>query len=473
MSGVCGIVRLQPNQRNQDLRNALGHMMAAGAHRGSHGANIHVTERAALGHLWLSVQREGVDEAQPVSSEDGQCWITLDGEIQNTQALRQRLEHATNKQLQQASFPRLLLEAYHLYDVGFLSFVEGIFAGAIWDGRKQQLICFRDRFGIKPLFYSLWQSSFVFASEINQILALPEFKKEPNEEMIADYLCADTSLFEASFFKGLMRVPAGCYLVVRDGAIEKKQYWDIDPAYRVELADDDAYGERFLELLEASVRRNMMSPYVGAALSGGLDSSSIVCLADRIRKGWGETAPMETFSLAFDDKMVDETEHVHAVGAVTNILHNQYRSDDENIFKHLQTVQARQAEPFRSLGIVLFWRLKQLSAAKNIRVMLTGMGADEVLGGINMFYLADFLKSGNWLGLRGALNALVKQDPFAMNYSHLQYLKVFGMRPLLSASVRQQWRRFRGSEIPQYIDPGFAKRANIGHRIVAKHPLVS
>lgn len=470
MSGICGIVKLQTQQRDQDLRAALDCMMTKGAHRGVHGADIKVFDQSALGHLWLNVQNDGLDEAQPVASEDAQHWITLDGEIQNADELRQRLEHATGKKMLKSTFPRLLLEAYRLYDVGFLNYVEGIFAGAIWDAKKQQLICFRDRFGVKPLFYAQWQACFVFASDINQILALPSFERIPNEEMIADFLCADTSLREASFFKGLMRVPAGYYLLVRNGLIEKKQYWDIDPEHRVELPNDDAYGERFRELLENAVRRNMMSSSVGAALSGGLDSSSIVCLADHIRKGWGETSPMETFSLAFDDKLVDETEHVHAVGAATNILHNQYRSDDENVFAHLKTVQQCQAEPFRSLGIVLFWRLKQLSAAKNIRVMLSGMGADEVLGGINMFYLADLLKSGHWLGLRSALNALVKQDPFAMHYSHGQYLKVFGLRPLLPPKIRQSWRRLRGNEKPPYIHADFNERADIGYRVVAKHP---
>ena len=469
MSGLCGLVRLSAGSGDQELQPALSSMMQAGAHRGVDGTNSRVFDRAALGHLWLNIQRDGADELQPVASEDGKSWIVLDGEIQNADELRKRIESARGKPMSRASFPHLMLEAYTLFGNDFLIHVEGIFAAALWDSEKDQLLCFRDRLGVRSLFYAKWRSCFVFASEIGQILALPGFERRPNEQMIADYLCADTSLREESFFEGISRVPSGICLVVRAGNIARKQYWELDPEYRVELPDDAAYGERFLELLEAATQRNMQSPAaLGAALSGGLDSSSIVCLADRIRTRRGESTPMETFSLAFEDKLVDETEHVQAVGAATRINHNQYYADGENLFSHMRAVQLRQAEPFRSLGIVLFWRLKQLSAAKGMRVLLNGMGADEVLGGINLFYLADLLRGGHWGTLRSTLDALVKHDPFALNYTPWQYLKVFALRPLAPASLRLQWRRLRGSQLPRYIDADFGRRAQIEQRIVAK-----
>lgn len=470
MSGICGIVGA-----GDDVREGLARIMEAGRHRGQHGASVHNFAGAALGHLRLDLQQPGRDEGQPLGAPQRQLWITFDGEIQNADELAEAVRQATAEPVTGASFPRLALAAYAAFGPECLDHMDGIFAFAIWDDAAQALFCARDRIGIKPFFYAHWRGHFAFASEITQLLALPGFPRRPNEAMVADYLASDISLREDSFFDGIHRLPAGKYALVRGSRIDIRQYWDIDPFRRTEFAHTNDYAERFRELLLCSVEKNMkVSAPTGSALSGGLDTSSIVCLADQLRRGRGQVTPMETFSLAFEDKLVDEGEHVQAVGAVTNIRHNQYYADNENVFSHLRTVQQRQAEPFRSLGIVLFWRMKQLAAAKGIRVLLNGMGADEVLGGINLYYLADLLREGRWGVLARTLDALVKHDPYALHYSRAKYLKIFGLKPQISPTALWWWKRLRGHPYPEFIAPEFARRIQLDQRMVARrHPLFS
>lgn len=466
MSGICGIVGA-----GEDVGEGLARLMAAGMHRGPHGSGTRELRGAALGHHRLDVQRAGCDEAQPLCAPPARAWITFDGEIHNPRELARRVSQDTGTDLTAASFPRLVLAAYQAFGPGSLEHIDGIFAFAIWDELTQTLFCARDRLGIKPFFYARWRGRFAFASEITQLLALPGFPRRPNETMIADYLVADISLREDSFFEGIHRLPAGKYALVGGTDVEVRQYWDLDPARRTELANADEYGEQFRHLLLRSIEKNMnVAAPLASALSGGLDSSSIVCVADAVRRSRGETAPMETFSLAFEDKLVDESEHVRAVGAATNIAHNQYYADHENLFAHLRTVQERQAEPMRSLGIVLFWRLKQIAADKGIRVIMSGMGADEVLGGINLYYLADLLREGRWRTLSQTLDALVARDPYALRMSKPDYLKVFAVIPLMPPSLRRAWKHLRGHPYPDFIAPSLARRVALDRRIVARRP---
>ncbi len=466
MSGICGMVG-----EGSEIVEGLAGLMAAGAHRGPNGAVTRGFAGAALGHLRLDVQQPGRDEGQPLGTADGGIWITFDGEIQNAHELSAAIGNATGARLANASHPRLVLAAYKAFGPQCLAHIEGIFAFAIWDDVAQTLFCARDRIGVRPFFYTFWRGNFAFAPEMTQLLALPGFARRPNEAMVADYLIGDINLRENSFFEGIHRLPAGKYALVQGANVDIRQYWDVDPDRRTEFPSDEQYGERFRELLQRSVEKNMIvaSP-LGAALSGGLDSSSIVCVADRLRSKSGMTSPLETFSLAFEDRLADESEHVRAVAAATNIRHNQYYADHENLFAHMRTVQQRQAEPFRSLGIVLFWRLKQLAAEKGMRVLLNGMGADEVLGGINLYYLADLLREGRWTELARTLGVLVERDPYGLGFSRGKYLKIFGVKPLIPPPALRAWWGMRGYAGPDFVAPEFARRMKLDQRLVARRP---
>ena len=468
MSGICGIVS---QGQYESVPSMVDVMLTAGLHRGPDGSGVFVKGEAGMGQLSLHVYPQLLESTQPVSSQDGRFTIVLDGVIFNYDQMRVSVETATGHSLPSPTYAKLFLAAYEAFGPRCLEQIDGTFAVAIWDEREKTLFSARDPIGVKPYFYAQWGNKFFFASEINQILAVPGFPRRPNDTMIGVYLAEDVDLFHETFFDGIFRLQAGSFITVKGGHIQRTVYWDIDPSRQTILPDDEAYGARFLELFRKSVDKHMFSNVpLGSNLSGGLDSSSIVCMASALRKAQGESSPLHTFSLAFENKACDERPHMLAIGAEANIHHHQFVADEEDVFSFIPTVQVRHAEPLRSMGIVLFWRLKQLAAQAGIRVLLNGMGADEILGGINLYYLADLLKEGKWGTLHRMLKGLAELDPFALQLSPWGFLIRFGMRPLLPDSINLMRRQIRGDAVPGFIDQAFAKRTGLARKLLTRQP---
>lgn len=458
MSGIFGVTGWG---KRDDLQPVMKTMLRSAAHRGPDGAEIHLMGDTALGHLLLRTRRPEIDPLQPVSNRERSLWITLDGTIFNRDEVANglRMSAATSDAM-------IFLAAYEEHGPDCLKEIDGIFSVAIWDDRRKVLFCARDPLGVKPFFYSQWNGSFLFASELNQIVTLPGFARRPNEAMVGLYLAADVNIHHETFFDQVYRLPAGSYAIVEKGKLQIKTYWDINPALQTVLPDDQAYGERFRELFQNAVKKNLeVDVPLGSSLSGGLDTSSIVCVADRYRKANGVLAPLETFSMAFEEKACDESSFIQAVGSITNTSHNQYTADKDDFFSTIPSVQERQGEPFRSIGVVLFWRLKQLSSQKRIRVLLSGMGADEVLGGLNLFYFADHLRQGRWLALRHELKVSAALDPYGFGFSPKRLLMHFGIKPLLSPALIRMRRKLQGNPFPDYIAPMFAEKVNLSERL--------
>ncbi len=468
MSGVFGIIGSEAPAAMED---ALARMAKAGAHRGPDGSALRQGPGYGIGHLHHQVFGDR-DAPQPLGDADERCWIVLDGDIQNYDELHAALFGGPPRAGAEPSFAALFLAAYRKFGPDCVKHIDGAFAVAIWDDEAKLCFLARDRLGIKPLFHARWNGAVVFASEIQQILALPGFPRVPNEPLVADYLVGDVDLSRETFFANIERLPAGSRVVARDGTLRIEDYWDLDPSRTVRFRNEAEYGERFREIFTRSVRycMNVGLP-LGSNLSGGLDSSSIVCVADALRRQAGETEPMHTFSLSFEDKLVDEGVHVEAVRKATNITHHSYFADGEDLFRHIPTVQARQAEPMRSLGVVLFWRLKQLAEGSGVRVLLNGMGADEILGSINLYYLADLLREGRWIELRRTLAHLVEADPYSVGLSARGLLREFALKPLTPPGLMRLKRRLTGSTgYPDLIDPAFARRVDLSERVLARRP---
>lgn len=469
MSGICGAISLD---KQESVRSIIESMVKAGIQRGPDGSGVSVRGAVGLGQLSLHIFPRHLESSQPVSSEDGRFTAVLDGSIFNYDQILTSVETAFGRSLPGPGYAALFLAAYEALGPGCLERIDGNFAVAIWDERDKKLFAARDRMGIKPFFHAQWGKLFLFASEITQILGVKDFPRRPNDAMVGAYLAGDFDLSHETFFDGIFRLRAGSFIYVSQGNIQRTVYWDIDPSRKTILPNDEAYGARFLELFQQSVDKHLQVVDVPLAsnLSGGLDSSSIVCVADMLRKKRGESSPLNTFSLAFEDKAVDEGTHVQAIGAVANMQHHQYLADEEDVFSYIPTVQQRQAEPFRSMGIVLFWRLKQLAAQGGFRVLLNGMGADEVLGGINLYYLADLLKDGKWGALHRTLKALAVTDPFALSLSPWGYLRTFGLRPLLPDRINLLQKQIRGNAVPNFLHQAFAKRTDLATKLCTRPP---
>jgi len=467
MSGICGVIS---HDKQELVQPIIETMIKAGIQRGPDGSGEFVKGAIGLGQLCLHIFPRHLESSQPVSSEDGRFTAVLDGSISNYDQVLASIETAFGRSLQNPGYAALFLAAYEAFGSSCLERIDGTFAVAIWDEREKKLFAARDRMGIKPFFYAQWGQIFLFASEITQILAIKDFPRRPNDAVIGTFLVGDVDLSHETFFDGIFRLQAGSFINVSQESFQRKVYWDIDPSRQTILPNDEAYGERFLELFQQSVDRHLQFVDVPLAsnLSGGLDSSSIVCITDRLRKSRGETSPLDTFSLAFEDKAVDEGAHVQAISTVANIQHHQYLADEENVFSYIPMVQQRQAEPFRSMGIVLFWRLKQLASQSGFKVLLNGMGADEVLGGINLYYLADLLKEGKWSTLNSTLKALAVTDPFALGLSPWGYLRTFGFRPLIPDKIRLLRGKLRGNAVPDFLDQGFTKRTDLAAKLCTR-----
>lgn len=465
MSGICGVVGLK---RDTDVRAVIAGMMEAAAHRGPDGRSTYVGGGAALGQLSLKLHRRDGGGIQSVGGDGAALKIAMDGTLFNREELAAWLGDGEGRPSGEGD-AALFLAAYRKAGADCLRRVDGTYAVAIWNEADGTLFCARDPIGVRPFFYAFHDGSFLFGSEMQQLLRVPGFRRKPNERMIGDFLASEVDLRQDTFFENVHRLPPGSFAVVRDGGIRVTSWWDIDPARRAGLKGDDACGERFRELFVRAVRKNLQAGIpVGCNLSGGLDSSSIVCVADRLRASDGVAAPLPTFSLTFEDEACDESPHIRAVGEVARIEHHEYCADGDDVFAHIAAVQDRQGEPFRSIGVVLFWRLKELAGRSGVKVLLNGMGADEILGSINLYYIADMLKRGRWGTLRRTLNLLAARDPYELGLTPVQYLRRFGIRPLIPPKLAAWRMRRKGMPYPDWIDPSFAARIDLGNRITAR-----
>jgi asparagine synthase (glutamine-hydrolysing) len=294
----------------------------------------------ALGHRRLSIIDLSEAGTQPMVSADGSCWVVYNGEIYNYVELRAELS-SLGHAFRSETDTEVLLAAYREWGPDFLHRCNGMWAFALWDAKKRELFCARDRFGVKPFYYAHGQDWFVFGSEIKSLLAHPRVARRPNDAMIYDFLSlklADHT--DETFFSGIRRLPAGHTLVYRPrNAPEIRRYWDLNVAFELsaEPADETRATDRFAELFEDAVRLRLRADVpIGTCLSGGLDSSSIVVTANRLmfdelklpRSLVGDH--QRTFSACFDDRRFDERSFIDRIVAQTGASsHRVFPSGDK------------------------------------------------------------------------------------------------------------------------------------------------
>ncbi|MBW2059864.1 MAG: asparagine synthase (glutamine-hydrolyzing), partial [Deltaproteobacteria bacterium] len=265
-----------------------------------------------LGHRRLSIIDLSAAGHQPMPNEDGTIWITYNGEIYNFLEIREELRKRGHR-FRSNTDSEVILHSYEQWGVDCLRRFNGMWAFALWDGKKRRLFCARDRFGIKPFYFCREGDRFLFASEIKAILAYPRVRRIPNDACIYPYLAyghLDTT--GETFFKGIEQLRGGHYLTVdlESRRIALSRYWDIKPETAASGKSDKTYADEFLELFTDAVRMRLRSDVtVGTCLSGGLDSSSIVCITSRLLGNNG----LRTFSSCFEDERYDERPFIDEV----------------------------------------------------------------------------------------------------------------------------------------------------------------
>ena len=369
MCGICGFIGIEDEAPNKDL---ILQMTDCLLHRGPDDFGYFQDNGVRLGFRRLSI----IDLAggyQPMTSPDGSLVIIFNGEIYNFQELRSELQNRGHT-FSTSSDTEVLLRLYEQEGPQCLQKLNGMFAFAVYDRNKDELFLARDRIGIKPLYYLSLPGRFLFASEVKSLLSYRGWSPTINPQAIDDYLMLRYVPGDTPMFDELKRLPAGHYLIYRQGRTELHRYWEPPPYDGQVKRRDEEYLEEFAELMERSVRLRMISdvPF-GAYISGGLDSSVIVALMSRFL-----SEPVKTFSVGFDYEH-DELAEAAATAKYLGCDHHEVPCRAEDI-SLLPKIVYHMDEPMGDAIILPMFMLSR-EAKKEVTVILTGEGGDEIFGG--------------------------------------------------------------------------------------------
>jgi len=399
--GIAGTLDLQPGLGSAE-ELAAG-MTDALAHRGPDDAGLFVDPPVVLGNRRLSILDLSAAGHQPMGSEDGNVWLTYNGEIYNYKELAQELR-ASGHRFRSQGDTEVVLHAYLEWGPDFLSRLNGMFAFALWDRRRQELFCARDRFGVKPFYYTVAGGRFRFASEIKALVLDPEVERRPNDARILDFLVRGLSDHtEETMFDGVYQLPPASSMTVGSRRVGRPTPW-----YKLESADlgDASASEIVRELLTDSVALRLRSDVpVGTLLSGGLDSSSVTVLASRLRRAQGAEPP-ESFTSRSRDPRIDESRYAKSVLEITGSRNHEILPDERGLLDELDLLLWYMDEPFHTATTYAHWKLMELTRDAGITVVLDGSGGDEAFVGYHgLLYPSVFFT----LARQGRLHEMVRE----------------------------------------------------------------
>jgi len=350
----------------------------------------------------------------PLHNEKKTLWLIFNGEIYNFEELQAELELYGHKFYTNTD-AEVIIHAYEEWGPMCLDKFNGMWAICLWDSKKKELFLARDRFGIKPLYYYLDKNRLVFGSEIKTIIEDKSIKREPNKEIIEDYLIrGKVDCKEDTFFKGIKRLWHAHYVLIkRDCVFEPIRYWNCKANKKISSSKkDDYYARWFRTIFESSVKYRLISDVpIGTCLSGGLDSSSIVCIANKQVFGDGTidknpvSKKQKTFSAVYKGEACDEREYIEEILSYTGAEKNYTWPSSERLMLDLKKLIWHQEEPFGSTSIFAQWCVMNKVKERGVTVLLDGQGADELLAGYIPYVLKYLLE----LSKRGRLATLLKE----------------------------------------------------------------
>ena len=348
-------------------------------HRGPDRRGVVIDGRVGLGHARLSIIDLGHGH-QPMVSEDGALVVTFNGEIFNYIELRQELTNLGHRFATQSD-TEVILHAYAQWGEHCVERFNGQWAFAVWDRRRQRLFLSRDRFGIRPLFHTTAGGAFLFASEVKSLFAHGDVPRAIDSAGLNQVFTLWAPVAPQTVFQGVKELPPGHNLVIADGQTKTYAYWQ--PTYPTEKTDGDAaeLAEELLELLSDATRLRLRSDVpVGAYLSGGLDSSVTTALVRQNTQN-----QLRTFSVTFADGEFDESQHQQRLVDHLNTDHQSIRCDGDEIARALPDVIRHTEKPILRTAPAPLFLLSKLVRDAGFKVVLTGEGADEMLGGYGIF----------------------------------------------------------------------------------------
>lgn len=378
---MCGIAGILKTDGSQPEAGKLRRMIAALPYRGPDANGIHIAGAAGFAHARLSII-DLQSGAQPMSSVDGRFWITFNGEIFNYLELREELVKKGHA-FATRSDTEVILNAYSEYGEDCVKQFNGQWAFAIWDTAERKLFLSRDRAGVRPLFYTQTKDAFLFASEIKALFACPEVTREFDPVGMDQVFTFWAALPPRTPFKGISQLPPGHSMTVQGSCVRVKQYWSVPYVEEGEArnGNERARAEELLHLLFDATRIRLRSDVpVGAYLSGGIDSALTTALVGKIASD-----RLRSFSLTFADAEFDESSYQLEASAFLGTQHSSVSCSQADIARVFPEVIRHAENPlFRTAPAPMFL-LSRLVQENGFKVVLTGEGADEALGGYDIF----------------------------------------------------------------------------------------
>ena len=418
MCGIHGFIHLDGSPADRSLLPQMGLVTT---HRGPDDEGVYSEGPCAIGMRRLSI----IDLSgghQPISSQDGRIWLVCNGEIYNFRELRDELEKRGHR-FKTHSDSEVVLYAYVEYGDDFVARLNGMFGFALWDGVRQKLLIGRDRLGIKPIYIANDGKRLAFASEAKALLELPGMERGLDLGAVASYLQLGYVPSPQSIFRGISKLPPATVLCVQQGRVTQRRYWNVpqEPDHTLTEAD---WGERVREHMERSVRMQMVSDVpLGAFLSGGVDSSAVVGFMAH-----ASTDRIKTYAIGFEgsgaDAFYNELPYARRVSELFGTDHQEIVVKPD-VASLLPRLLWHMDEPISDTAFITTFLVSEF-ARRDVKVILSGVGGDELFGGYRRYlgnhYQAQFEKLPQWM--RAAATALGKKLPSDRHSSLLNYLRL-------------------------------------------------
>lgn len=440
MCGLAGILDLR-----SDLSSAealVGRMTDALVYRGQDDAGILVDHPLILGHRRLSIFDLSPRARQPFANRDGRRWVVYNGEVYNHFELADELR-SHGHEFRTTCDTEVLLAAFDEWGIDALDRLNGDFAFAIWDRDRQELLCVRDRFGAKPFYYTVVGERFRFASEIKALLLDPEVPRVPNDRRVLEFLAYELiDHASETLFDGILQLPAGSYMTVtpQHGPGEPVVWYRPSAADLGERPPSDVLRERFTEAVRLRLRSDVP---LGVALSGGLDSSSVMSLGSRLLAEEDAPPPI-CFTARCNDPRIDEGEWAQYVIQATGARNIEVTPNDRELLPELDTLLWHMDEPFHSPTVYGHWKVLELAQRSDVVVVLEGQAGDEIFCGYvhtypSTFY--SFLRMGHFRRFAAELRWRQRRNRVSVGRS---------LRELAKLLVPNHFRR---RKLPRWLAP--------------------
>ncbi len=380
MCGICGKLHFDPARPADG--GLIRRMNAVLRHRGPDDDGVWCDGAIGLGHRRLAILDLSRSGHQPMGNEDGSIWITFNGEIYNHLELRAGLEQRGHR-YRGTSDTETILHLYEEHGPDCVQQFRGMFAFALWDGRRRRLLLARDRFGQKPLLYAVTAQGLTFASESKALLQDRLVPREVDEIALHHYLTYGYVPGPWTAFRAIRKLPPASTLVWEGGRIRLRRYWSLRYLPKLEIGEEEA-GERLMSLLREATRMRLRSDVpLGAFLSGGIDSSAVTALMAE-----SGAQPVKTFSIGFDEPSFDETRYARQVAERYATDHHEFVVTP-NALTALPELVWAYGEPYADSSALPTWYLAR-ETRRHVTVALNGDGGDEALAGYDR-YLATRL----------------------------------------------------------------------------------